>query len=172
MFKATKKYVRAAPKYDESSETFKFLGVYNAGKCRFLSIAFAAFLVLTFDGRYYAVSPQRLSRRNLGFPMASSADVWVHICHAPPFKLHLSAYIFLRKLKRRISNQYCDSFYEHYVTNALTFLLSKLVYFNLSSFQALFQLLYRSLRRNTTHCLCLLSTKEDGLRYSHKFILG
>jgi hypothetical protein len=53
MFKATKKYVRAAPKYDESSETFKFLGVYNAGKCRFLSIAFAAFLVLTFDGRYY-----------------------------------------------------------------------------------------------------------------------
>lgn len=43
MFKATKKYVRAAPKYDESSETFKFLGVYNAGKCRFLSIAFRRF---------------------------------------------------------------------------------------------------------------------------------
>lgn len=123
-----------------SSSAFTMLE--SADFCR---LPFAAFLVLTFDGRYYAVSPQRLSRRNLGFPMASSADVWVHICHAPPFKLHLSAYIFLRKLKKRFSNQYCDSFYQHYVTNALTFLLSKLVYFNLSSFQTLFQLFFRSL---------------------------
>ncbi len=147
-----------------------------------MTIAFAAFLVLTFDRRY-AVSPQRLSRRGI------LAFRWRHpqtFGFAFVTLFHLSfilAQIFWGffgfrqsrvNWKKRFSHQSSDSFYEHYVTNALTFLLSKLVHFNLSNFQALFQLLATVDRYGIIPPTADVyrARKRDRLRYSHKFIFG
>jgi hypothetical protein len=98
--------------------------------------------------------------------MASSTDVWVHICHAPPFKLHLGLYLFEETEK---------AFLKSILRLVLPTLCHKRAYVSLVQISFILTcpaLLCWSLRRNTTHCWCLSSTKKDRLRYSHKFILG